>query len=104
MTFNNPNAGNGGSGGNGVQVSNLAVAIESISGPNITAAKPCTTSDYAVVQFTGTYPFYIPQGASSLSSLGFAASAWPTIQMVNRAANQDGCIGATVTLKYTGSS
>ena len=102
LTFSNPNAGNGGSGVNGVQISSLTVQIQSITGPNITTAHPCTATDYAIVQFSGTYPFYIPQGASSLSSLGFGTTKWPTLQLINRPVNQDGCQGATVTLQYAG--
>src|SRR4029077_17599589 len=71
VSFSNPNVGNGGSGVNGVQVSNLTLQIQSITGPNITTAHPCTAADFAIVQFTGAYPFYVPQGSSSLSSLGF---------------------------------
>ncbi len=102
LTFNNPNAGNGGSGVNGVQVNNLTVTIASVTAPNATLSHPCGTVDFAVTQFSGAYPFYIPQGTSSLSSLGFASTTWPTVRLINRPVNQDGCKGATVNLTYTG--
>ena len=102
LSFSNPNVGSGGSGGSGVIVNSLTVTIQSVTGPNITIVRPCAALDFAVTQFSGALPFYIPQGASSLSSLGFASGAWPTLRLINRPVNQDGCKGATVHLAYTG--
>ena len=59
----------------------------------------------------GAYPFYVPFGASSLSSLGFVNSAlWPSIRMLNRAdsvpgngsGNQNACKNAVVHLSFVG--
>lgn len=104
VTFSSPNAGNGGSGVNGTQVSNLVVAITSVTGPNITLSRPCTAADFALTQFGGAYPFFVPFGASSLSSLGFGPGTWPRVQLINRPTNQDGCKGATIHFSYAGTS
>jgi hypothetical protein len=101
VTFNSPNVGNGGSGVNGTRVSSLVVSIASVTGGSNTP-NPCTAADFKLTQFSGAYSFYVPQGTSTLSTLGFAPTTWPTVQMINRAANQDGCKGATVNLSYTG--
>lgn len=78
--------------------------VAAVSAPAATALRPCTVSDFAVTQFSGTYPFEIPEGSSTLQSLGFAEDTWPTVRLVNRRVNQDGCEGATITLAYSGAS
>lgn len=107
VTFSSPNAG---AGRNGTRVSSLVVSITSISSA-LVVPNPCTAADYVLTQFGGTYPFYVPFGASSLSSLGFVNSAlWPSIRMLNRAdtvpgngsGNQNACKGATVHLSFQG--
>ena len=80
----------------------VTVTVSSVSAPAATAQLPCTTSDFAVTQFRGSYPFEIPAGNSALQSLGFAGSTWPTVRLVNRPVNQDGCQGATITIAYRG--
>jgi hypothetical protein len=97
LTFQNPNS-------DTVLVNSLTVAIASVSAPNATPTRPCTVADFAVTQFTGAYGFQVAVGTSSLQSLGFAQATWPTIRLVNRNANQDGCKGATVNLAYGGAS
>jgi hypothetical protein len=104
VSFTNPNAGNGGYGRAGVRVSSLAVTISGVSAPAATPLLPCPISDFTVTQFSGGYPFYIPQGSSSLQSLGFAQSTWPRVGLVNRLVNQDGCKGATLKLTFSGAS
>ena len=102
VTFSSTNAGNGGSGVDGTRVSGLAVSITSVTGPNINGAHPCTAADFALTQFSGAYPFYVPQGASSLFSLGFASGTWPTLRLKETGLNQDGCKGASIHLSYAG--
>jgi len=104
LRFLNPNPGNGGSGAVGVQVSSLTVTVAAVSAPAATPALPCTVSDFAVSQFSGAYPFVIPEGRSSLRSLGFAPRTWPSVRLVGRPVNQNGCKGATITLTYAGAS
>jgi hypothetical protein len=102
LTFSNPNAGNGGSGADGVRVAHLRVTISSVTGPNVSAESPCTAVDFAVTQFGGDTPVFLPEGSSSLSSLGFPQSTWPKLTLVDRPVDQDGCKGATVHLSYEG--
>ena len=106
VTFSSPNAGTGTT---GTQVSNLTVSISSISGVSA-GPNPCTAADYVLTQFSGGYPFYLPFGSSSLSTLGFTSATWPSIRMLNRAdfvpgdgtGNQNACKGATVNLSFQG--
>ena len=104
LRFSNPNVGSGGSGAIGVQISNLTVTISAVSGPSATPELPCTISDFAVTQFSGTYPFVIPQGRSNLRTLGFVQGTWPAVRLVDRPVNQNGCRGATLTIAYSGAS
>ena len=104
VSFTNPNAGNGGYGRAGVRVASLRMTISAVSAPAATPLLPCTVSDFAVAQFSGVYPFLIPPGSSSLQSLGFAEATWPSVRLVNRRVNQDGCKGATITLAFAGGS
>ena len=101
VSFSSANAGNGGSGVDGTQVSSLVVAISSITGAS-NVPNPCTGADFALTQFSGAYPFYVPQGSSSLSSLGFGTGTWPTLRLIDRPLNQDGCKGASVHVAYEG--
>lgn len=100
--FSSANEGNGGTGVGGVRVSSLVVSITSVTGPNINGSRPCSAADFALAQFSGAYPFYVPHGSSSLSALGFGSGTWPTLRMKNTVANQNGCKGAIVLLAYTG--
>jgi hypothetical protein len=111
LNFSSTNVGNGGSGVNGTQVSNLTVTILSVAGgSNLPYA--CTAADFKIVQYSGTYPFYVPNGSSSLSTIfpSMPTSQYPSLQMINRqdtvpgngTGNQDGCEGAVVTLHYQG--
>jgi len=100
LSFSNSNA--GGSGAAGVLVANLIVRISAISAPAATPQRPCRASDFAVTQFLGAYPFQIPEGSSTLQSLGFPENTWPTVRLRNRPVNQNGCKGATVMLAYAG--
>ena len=102
VSFTNPNAGNGGTAG--VRAGRLTMTISAVSAPAATRLRPCPISDFAVTQFAGGYPFLIPPGSSSLKSLGFAEATWPSVRLVNRPVNQDGCKGATITLTFAGGS
>jgi hypothetical protein len=88
-----------------IEVTNLATAVERVSAPNATPSQPCSLADFAVQQYTGSYPLTIPGLSSrSLVSLGVPEISWPEVQLVNRPVNQDGCQGATVTLAYGGTA
>jgi hypothetical protein len=102
VNFTNPNAGNGGYGARGVRIESLTMTISAVSAPAATRLLPCSISDFAVTQLSGVYPFLIPHGTSSLKSLGFAEATWPSVRLVNRRVNQDGCRGATIKLSFAG--
>ena len=97
LAFNNPNVGS-------LSLSSLSVAITKIDAPHATSQHPCTAADYAVTQYSGTYPITIPPGSSTLQSDGVTQSKLPTVKMVETHNDQDGCAFATVTLTYTGSA
>jgi len=97
LQFSNPND-------DSVAATAVTVAIASVAAPNATASLPCSSSDFALTQFTGSFPLAIPPGSSTLQSLGFAQSTWPTLRMVDTAQNQAGCSGATVKLSYSGTA
>ena len=104
LSFSNPNGGRGGGGAIGVRVSSLIVTVSAVSAPAATPEFPCTVSDFAVTQFSGSYPFMIPHGRSSLRSRGFAPRTWPAVRLLDRPVNQDGCKGAKLSLSYAGAS
>ncbi len=97
LTFANPNGAN-------LSLTALTVSIKSVEAPNSTSQLPCHSGDFEVGQYTGTYPLTLPAGSSTLQSDGIAQSKWPTVRMVENHADQNGCVGATVTLTYTGSA
>lgn len=98
LAFSNPN-------NQSLSVTNLSVTIASISQTATAKAQglPCTAADFAIAQYSGPYPLALPSGSSSLTSLGVASSQWPKISMLDTAANQDGCKGASLVLTYSGS-
>jgi hypothetical protein len=99
LTLSNPNK-------KPMSVTNLTVTVQSVGRTSFAVAHnlPCTAADYAVTQYSGTYPLTVPgSGSASLSSLGVASSAQPKVAMLNTATNQDGCKSATLTLAYSGS-
>ena len=101
IAFNSLNAGNGGSGVNGTQVTNLAITIQTVVG-NGGGPVPCSALDFQITPVgAGAYPFYVPFGISTLASL-ISAGDMPMIQMIDRPLNQDDCKGATVNLQYAG--
>jgi len=83
----------------------LHVAISHVTAPNATSTRPCTVSDFAVAQVaTGFSVALASHESTSLSARGIPSSQWPQISMLNTAANQDGCKGATLTFVFSGSS
>jgi hypothetical protein len=96
LTLTNPN-------NQAIAVNNLTVTIKSVSKASTAPAGSCTTADYAITQYSGPYPLSVPaNGSATLSGLA-PQSKWPFVRMLNTAANQDGCKGATLTLAYSGS-
>jgi hypothetical protein len=91
-------------GNSSLNVTGLTVSVAGVTRAAEAVAnnRPCNPSDYAVIQFSGSYPFTAPPGNSSLSGKGIPAAQWPQIRMLNTSLNQDGCKGATLQLSYSG--
>lgn len=88
-----------------IWVTNLTVTIQAVTRSTAAVSKglPCSTADYSIVQYSGPYPLTVPRSASvTLAGLGVSPSAQPHVRMLNTASNQDGCKGATVSLRFTG--
>jgi hypothetical protein len=86
-------------------ITELAVSIENVEAPRATPGRPCDEDDFQIVQYSGAYGFGLTGGAdSTLSELGASGSQLPRVRMTNRAVNQDGCKGATLSLEYSGSA
>lgn len=84
-------------------VNRLSVRIAGITQTQevVAAALPCTSADYRITDYSGSYPLAIPAGPSSLQSAGIPPANWPKITMMDTPLNQDGCKGATLQLAYT---
>ena len=82
-----------------VQVRELSVSITAVHAPRASASLSCTSADFAVTPYLGP-PFTAGSGASDLISAHIARRYWPTLAMRDTSSNQDGCMGATLTLAY----
>ncbi|GGH91246.1 hypothetical protein ACFFGR_19165 [Arthrobacter liuii] len=91
--------------GKPLSLTNLSAAIAGVTRSADAVARnlPCSSADFAVTQYRGSYPLAVPTGTSSLSGLGVAQQAWPRVGMLDSSANQDGCKGAALQLTYSGS-
>jgi hypothetical protein len=87
-----------------IYITHMTVSLTSITKPNANATHPCTASDFSLTQYTGGFPITVPPGTKTLLQLGYAPGALPSITMLNRPVNQDGCKGATLTFTYAGSA
>lgn len=85
-------------------LTSLSVSVTGVTRTQsaVTAALPCTASDYVVTNYGGSYPLTVPVGTSSLQSLRIDPALWPKIAMLDTTLNQDGCKGATLQLSYSG--
>jgi len=82
-------------------VSSVEVRVLGVRAPNADVERPCAVSDYTVEQVPQATKITIPaRGTRSLSGLGLSRQNWPRVGLVDRAVNQDGCMGATVELAY----
>jgi hypothetical protein len=87
-----------------ISVSDLDVTVRDVSAPNSDDLHPCTLGDFTVDQVSNDLDLNLAANAkSALSSLGLPESLWPRVGMLDRAVNQDGCKGASVTLEYVAS-
>lgn len=97
VTLTNPNS-------HPISVSRLTVSVESVRAPRATAGDPCPTRDFAVSQFSGAYPLWVPAHTTvQLSALDPDSVQQPDVRML-AVPNENGCQGATVTLSYHGTA
>lgn len=79
----------------------LAVTIKRVRAPRATARRGCTVRDFSVVQAAATLTVELGAGqTTTLRSQRVPSEAWPQIAMVDSATNQDGCKGASLSLRY----
>lgn len=83
-----------------VSMQRVRVKIASISAPHADAAHRCTRVDFEIHQMP-RLALHVPAGrVTDLAGLGLPVSSWPTLAMRDLPSNQDGCKGATVTLRF----
>jgi hypothetical protein len=93
-----------------IYVNSLTVAFGSVNGPNVNPpSRPCGSLDYQIgqigVALSPASPLTLPANSTrTLRQLGLTQAQLPTIRMLDRPVNQNGCKSATVTLNYTGSA
>jgi hypothetical protein len=88
-----------------IQVTGLTVGIAGVTAPHATDARPCSREDFRVQQFTGNFPVTVPARSNrSLDLAGIPSPSWPQVEIINRAIDQDGCQGATLSLSYSGTA
>ncbi len=86
-------------------VSGLRLVVRGVDAPRADVAYPCGVNDFTVVQVAGDREIVVPPGVTNtLSGLGIPSTSWPQVGMRDRAINQDGCKGASLTIKYTASA
>jgi hypothetical protein len=91
--------------GTDLVIASLNVQVAAVSGPQRNSIHTCDPEDFSVEQFSGTPGFTLPAASSTdLGELGFEPSEWPTVSMLNRPVNQDGCKGASLSLSFTGTA
>jgi len=96
LTLTNPNS-------QKLSITNLTVTIKSVTKAANAPAGACSTTDYAVTQYSGPYPLSVGAGGTTtISTLVSNRAKWPQVRMLNTSSNQNGCKGATVTLAYSG--
>jgi hypothetical protein len=95
LVLTNPNAFS-------ITVRSLTVRVRSIRAPSADPGHACSNLDFSVSQFSGRGLRLRPASKTSLGRLGIARARWPRVTMPDRAVNQDGCKGASLTLDYRG--
>jgi hypothetical protein len=81
-----------------VRVTALSVRV----GAGTTNAHCRGDINYAVAQYSGTYPLVLPPGSTRLSALVSDSSVWPRVSMHDLPTNQDACQDAVLALDYSG--
>jgi hypothetical protein len=93
VRINNPNP-------RTVAMQRVRVKIAGITAPHADATHRCTRVDFEIHQMP-RLALRVPAGrVTDLAGLGLPVTSWPTLAMRNLPTNQDGCKGATVTLRF----
>ena len=83
-----------------VRIRRVRVFIDGITAPHADARHPCTAEDFEVLQMRRGV-LEVPAGRYvDLTALRVPVPDWPQLTMRNRPVNQDGCKGASLTLRY----
>lgn len=87
-----------------MSVTGLRVKVRGVTAPNADEVHPCAVGDFTVDQASSTLEITIAaRSTSTLNDLGLARAKRPHVGMLERSVNQDGCIGASLTLGYSAS-
>jgi hypothetical protein len=85
-------------------IEQITVAVARVDAPQADAAHPCSEADFEVRPSSGGIVLRLPGNTTDrLSELDLPEENWPTVGMINRPVNQDGCKGASLTLDYEAS-
>lgn len=94
LQIHNPNS-------TALTLSTLTAAVGVVNASRATQALSCTAGDFTVQQYSGLLPLVVaPNATVSLQQLGVPEAQWPEVWMLDRASNQDGCQGASLSLTY----
>jgi hypothetical protein len=86
-----------------LRVTQIVLGVRRVTAPHATPALPCTTADFATTNYAD-HTFVAPSGSSTLGRDHVLRTQWPTVAMLDRPVNQDGCMGATLELAYRAST
>lgn len=87
-----------------LDIDRITVVVVSVDAPQADADHPCSAADFEVRQLAGGVVLRVAgKSSASLSGLDLPQENWPAVGMINRPVNQDGCKGATLTLRYEAS-
>ena len=85
-------------------IDHVTVAMVGIDAPRADVDHPCSAADFEVRQMSGGAVLRIAgNSAENLSEMALPEENWPAVSMVDRPVNQDGCKGASLTLRYEAS-
>jgi hypothetical protein len=82
-----------------VKMKRVRVKIANIYAPHADANHLCTNLDFQIRQMPRQTLQLPARKAIDLAGLGVPSTSWPTVIMLNRPVNQDGCKGAQLTLR-----
>ena len=85
-------------------IDHITVAVVGVDAPRADAEHPCSAADFEVRNLSGGVVVRIAgKSAENLSGMDLPDENWPAVSLVDRPVNQDGCKGASLTLRYEAS-